>query len=371
MLRRTSSRATDVGLKPAARDRSAFTSAVTLDNVIQGSTPSPCDSKWNLQGRNMNYSFDPDLAGGLAIIPPIDFSDLGATRASAAYMLELIRPTLDRSGVRTRVLDIPGHSEGDPSVSIRLHCPESADSAVPVLVDLHGGGFCVNDAEISDSQSLDIVRNVGCAVLSVSYRLAPENPYPAGLDDAHAAVDWIARSGAEYGIDASRIGLIGQSAGGGIAAGLAMRLRDVGGPRIIFQYLGVPEVDDRLLSPSMQAYHDTPFWSLPNAVLSWRNYLGELHGGDVPIYAAPARADVEQLKGLPPTYISAMQYDPLRDEGLEFGMKLAQAGVPVELHLYPGTFHGSFFIDSAPVSRREIDGRNDAIRRGLGLSPLA
>ncbi len=135
-----------------------------------------------------------------------------------------------------------------------------------------------------------------------------------------------------------------------------------------FQYLGMPELDDRLQTASMREFTDTPMWTQANAALSWRYYLGDDYqpgGEDVPVYAAPARASAEELKGLPPAYISAMEFDPLRDEGVLYALALMAAGVPVELHAYPGTFHGSMLARHAVVSRRQNAETMDALRRGL------
>ncbi len=144
--------------------------------------------------------------------------------------------------------------------------------------------------------------------------------------------------------------------------------RDRGGPGLCFQYLGMPELDDRLQTASMREFTDTPMWTQSNAALSWRYYLGDDYqpgGEDVPIYAAPARASAEELKGLPPAYISAMEFDPLRDEGVLYALALMAAGVPVELHAYPGTFHGSMLARHAAVSRRQNAEMLEALRRGL------
>ena len=151
---------------------------------------------------------------------------------------------------------------------------------------------------------------------------------------------WLHDQADALGVDPTRVAVNGGSAGGGLAAGLALLARDRGGPAICFQYLGIPELDDRLDTPSMQQFHDTPMWSRPQAEQSWEWYLGDAHGtDDVSPYAAPARAT--DLAGLPPAYMSTMEFDPLRDEGIIYALKLLAAGVSVELHSFPGTFHGS------------------------------
>ena len=145
--------------------------------------------------------------------------------------------------------------------------------------------------------------------------------------------------------------------------------RDRQGPQLCFQFLGIPELDDRLQTPSMQQFVDTPMWNRPNAELSWDFYLGEhfARGAtDVPYHAAPARCD--DLTGLPPAYISTMEFDPLRDEGVLYALKLMQAGVATELHSFAGTFHGSSLFATAQVSQREAAEMMVVLRRGLNIA---
>jgi acetyl esterase len=204
-------------------------------------------------------------------------------------------------------------------------------------------------------------------VVSVAYRLAPEHPYPAGLEDCYAALVWLAGHAAELGVDPARLAVAGGSAGGGLSAALALLARDRGGPALCFQYLAIPELDDRLTTPSMQAFVDTPLWNRPSAVRSWEYYLGPgLAAGsdDVPPYAAPSRAT--DLAGLPPAYISVCEFDPLRDEGIAYAQALLAAGVSVELHLFPGTFHGSTMVNpAAAISRRQNEETAAVLARAL------
>jgi len=156
--------------------------------------------------------------------------------------------------------------------------------------------------------------------------------------------------------------VMGQSAGGGLSAGLALMARDRGGPSLCFQVLGMPELDHRLETPSMHDFVDTPLWNRPNAIESWRCYLGDAVG-EVSPYASPAIA--KDLSGLPPAFVSTMEFDPLRDEGIEYALRLLQAGVPVELHQYPGTFHGSQLVAEAAVSKRGQRDMMGALERAL------
>jgi acetyl esterase len=213
------------------------------------------------------------------------------------------------------------------------------------------------------SNAVRLANDLGAVVVSVEYRLAPENPYPAAIEDCDAALCWVHEQASELGVDPTRVAVVGSSAGGGLAAGLNLLARDRGGPPICFQFLGIPEIDDRLDTPSMQQFVDTPMWTRASAEQSWRRYLGDLYGGDVPAYAAPARAT--DLSGLPPTYVSTMEYDPLRDEGIIYALRLLQAGVSVELHSFPGTFHGSAAVTSAAVTQRQFAEMALALRRAL------
>jgi acetyl esterase/lipase len=241
-----------------------------------------------------------------------------------------------------------------PDVPVRVYRPKAGASAPrPAVFEIHGGGFMMGDIAMMDPWCQRVAAEIDAVVVSVEYRLAPEHPFPAGLEDCYAALVWTATEAKKLGIDPERIAVAGQSAGGGLAAATALLARDRGGPKLCFQLLEIPELDDRLDTPSMVAFTDTPLWNRPSAVWSWRHYLGPDHRGEVSPYAAPARA--ENLAGLPPAYISTMEFDPLRDEGILYGLRLLQAGVSVELHSYPGTFHGSALLANAEVSRRNME----------------
>lgn len=242
-------------------------------------------------------------------------------------------------------------------VPVRVYRPRSAGGDLPGILYLHGGGFCIGDIDTEHGGAVALANAVGAVVVNVDYRLAPEHPYPAGLEDCYTALQYLA--GLE-GVDATRLAVHGQSAGGGLAAATALLARDRGGPALAFQSLGIPELDDRLETPSMQAFTDTPMWSRVQAVKSWEYYLG---GQEADAYAAPAR--MEDLSGLPPAYVVTCQYDPLRDEGITYALRLLQAGVAVELHQYPGTFHGSALVREAEVVQRMEAENIAALRRAL------
>jgi acetyl esterase/lipase len=207
-----------------------------------------------------------------------------------------------------------------------------------------------------------IALGLGAVVVVPEYRLAPEHPFPAGLDDCYAALCWLHDGAADLGVDGARIGVGGQSAGGGLAAATALLARDRNGPPLCFQFLGIPELDHRLETTSMRTFVDTPMWHRTNAELSWQYYLGT-DPTHVSPYASPAIA--ADLHGLPPAYVTTMEFDPLRDEGIVYALRMLEAGVSVELHSFPGTFHGSAIVGSAAVSRRANTEMVEALRRGL------
>ncbi|GAA4706616.1 alpha/beta hydrolase [Pseudonocardia yuanmonensis] len=312
----------------------------------------------------VEYDFDPELAAAIPVLPVLDVSDLPAARATLTELRDQL-PAPDETGVTVTEVRVPG-PEGAPDVPLRIYRPDVPAGPVGIY-DVHGGGFIMGDLDGSHAANVAIARSVGAVLVTVDYRLAPEHRFPAGLEDCYAGLVWFAEHAEEYGVDPDRIAIHGISAGGGLCAALALLARDRGGPAIAFQYLGVPEVDDRLETPSMRAFTDTPIWNRPNAVVSWDSYLGEGVRGtnEVSPYAAPARAT--DLAGLPPAYVSVMAFDPLRDEGIAYALALQAAGVPVELHLFPGTFHGSSLIEDATISKREAAERVAVLRQALDL----
>jgi acetyl esterase/lipase len=311
------------------------------------------------------HRFDAELAVALASMPAVEISDLMTNRAVLKERFAQLPPP-DTTGVTVTDRTVPG-PDGAPAVGVRIYRPDTPAAPVGIL-DVHGGGFLVGDLEMNHAGNVAMARDLGAVVVAVDYRLAPEHPFPAGLEDCYAALSWFSAHADELGVDRNRIAIHGQSAGGGLCAGLALLARDRGGPAIAFQYLGIPELDDRLATHSATTFVDTPNWHRAGAILSWDSYLGEGRRGtaDVSPYAAPARST--NLAGLPPAYISAMEFDPLRDEDIAYATALLIAGVSVELHVFPGTFHGSVRIPAA-VSRREIDERSVVLRRALGILP--
>ena len=311
---------------------------------------------------------DPELAAMIDLLPKIDLVDPVAARQAFEEILVAIR--VDIPGIETLDIEdrlVPG-ADGDPDVPVRVYRPAgaAAGARVPGLLMIHGGGFMIGSVEAEHAGAALTAIDTGAVVVSVEYRLAPEHPYPAGVHDCYAALSYLHAEADALGVDPARVALSGASAGGGLAAATALMAHDRGGPAICFQLLAIPELDDRLETPSMRTFVDSPLWNRPLAVQSWRAYLGPLYGSaEVPAYAAPARA--EDLAGLPPAYISTAENDPLRDEGIDYAQRLLQAGVSVELHQFPGTFHGSALVTSAAVSKRAQRESALVLRQALGV----
>ena len=309
------------------------------------------------------YPFDPEVGEFAALLYSMpEPTDVPSQRAAIeTFIAMMLAPELDGLDVSDR--QVPGR-DGGPAVAVRVYAPVERTGAAPGILYLHGGGFTVGSLDSEHAIAARMARALGVVLVSVDYRLAPEHPFPAGLEDCYTALAWLHAEADALGVDRSRIAVHGGSAGGGLAAALALLARDRGGPGLCFQYLGIPELDDRLETPSMQRFVDTPAWSRPLAVQSWAHYLGD-HEGPVSPYAAPARAT--DLVGLPPAYVSVYEFDPLRDEGIEYAARMLAAGVSVELHCFPGAFHGSSVVATAAVHQREAAERIAVWRRALVL----
>lgn len=308
-------------------------------------------------------AYDPELAPFVPHLPTLGMDDVPAARAGLAEILGNM-PTGDPpTNVTWDDRKIPG-TAGDPDVAVRVYQPTDTTTGRPGVLYIHGGGFCVGSVETEHEGALRTCAGLGVTVVSVDYRLAPEDPFPAGFDDCYAALEWMASRCDDLGVDPERLAVMGGSAGGALAAAVALAARDRNGPKLRFQLLNIPVIDDRLDTPSMRAFTDTPMWNRSNAELSWRHYLGEERSNVSP-YAAPGRAT--DLRGLPAAYVSTMEFDPLRDEGIGYALRLLEAGVQVELHQYPGTFHGSSVIPTAAVSRRSASEMMAALGRALGV----
>ncbi|WP_055599374.1 alpha/beta hydrolase [Streptomyces aureus] len=295
---------------------------------------------------------DPELEAFVPLFPRTDLTDPVAARKNSARLAAAV-PAPDTTDMEVEDRTVPA----DPPVPVRVYRPRGARGAV---VWLHGGGFLMGDLDTEHPWAGRIAASSGAVVISVGYRLAPEHPYPAALDDAYAVLEWAAGHAAELGVEPDRIAVGGHSAGANLAAAVTLRARDRQGPPIRFQLLNQPGLDDRQDSWSAVNFTDTPWFYRDKSLASWQHYLG---GGPATPYAAPARA--EDLTGLPPAYLATAEFDPNRDEGLAYALRLLQARVSVEIHQWPGTFHGSQAILSAEVSQRQNAELGAALGRAL------
>jgi acetyl esterase len=312
----------------------------------------------------MAYAIDPELQPLIELLPTVDLDDLEGSRARTLELVRTINAGVDVAGVVSVDHLVTGPDDAS-DVLVRVYAPDgpAAAGGRPALLDIDGGGFTGGSIEMEHGFCVSVARRLGIVAATVEYRLAPEHPFPAGIEDCYAALRWLHEAASDLGIDRTRVGVGGQSAGGGLAAGTALLARDRGETPLCFQFLGIPELDHRLETASMHAFADTPLWSRPQAIVSWERYLGPAHGGAVSPYASPAIAP--DLSGLPPAYVTTMEFDPLRDEGILYALRLMEAGVQVELHSYPGTFHGSSLVTTAAVSRRANEELLVALARGL------
>jgi cation diffusion facilitator CzcD-associated flavoprotein CzcO/acetyl esterase/lipase len=305
----------------------------------------------------MRGTVDPELAPVVPLIPDFPFSDIEGSRAALEAMLASA-PPLDAGDVVVADRKIPG-AAGGPEVGVRIFTPDSGHARIPAVLDIHSGGFAMGSVAFNDAANVALARELGVVVVSVDYRLAPEHPYPAAAEDCYAALRWLAQSALELDIDPRRIAVMGDSAGGALAASTVLLARDRGGPAVAFQALVEPVLDDRLATPSMRL--ETIAWYRSNAELSWEYYLG---GAEADHYAAPAR--MADLARLPPTFVSVNELDCVRDEGLDYARRLLESGVSTEVHCWPGAFHGFHLtMPGATISCRALAATHDALRRAL------
>jgi acetyl esterase len=306
-------------------------------------------------------AFLDNLAAGGA--PPIEQLPLADARAVRSEMIEAGGPEQPVAEVRNR--SVPGP---DGPIRIRVYRPVRNET-LPALIFFHGGGFVICNLDTHDRQCRALANASGCAVISVDYRLAPENKYPAAVNDAYAATQFIAEHPAEFGIDPNRIAVGGDSAGGNLATVVALLSRERGGPRLKFQLLIYPVVDFYDQSPSMQQYSQGYF--LTREGMDWftNSYLPSREAGLEPS-ASPMNAT--DLSALPPAMVITAECDPLRDQGEEYARKLQGAGVPVELKRYEGMIHPFFqfggILDTARVAMNDAA---SALRGALGNTTSA
>ena len=308
----------------------------------------------------------PELAPGIDLFPSLNMGE-GLEGLRGGLDREMPPLPAELEAVTCVERFIPG-APGDPDVRVLHYTPPGKASAPrPAVLEIHGGGYIIGTADISDPANRVVAHELGCIVVAVDYRLAPETAWPGSLNDNYAALCWLAENAAELGVDPARIAIFGGSAGGGHAAALAIHARNMKGPAICFQLIDYPMLDDRTcIDPEPHPYAGEYVWTPELNHFGWKSLLGAEPGSDgVHETAAPARA--RDLSGLPPAFISIGALDLFLDESLEYTRRLARAGVPVELHVIPGAFHGSGMVADAPQSQQVAQLRMQALARGMGI----
>jgi len=314
----------------------------------------------------MSFTYDPEfaaaiapMAGAMADATPPAVGDVEARRA-------LWEPIIAAAGTAqpipadVKMSDQYATAEDGAQIQMRWYVKDGAAPG-PAVLFFHGGGYIFGHIDHFDGPVARYVSASGVPMLSVEYRRTPEHPFPTPIEDAYAALRWLHEHAPELGVDPGRIGVMGDSAGGGMAAAVSILTRERGGPKITRQILIMPMLDDRTTTPDP---HIAPYalWSYDDSATAWPALLGDAAGGpDVPATAAPAR--LEDATGLPPAYIEVGQLDVFRDEDTAYATKLSRAGVPVEFHLHPGVPHEFDSIAfNSDVARRAIADRVRALK---------
>lgn len=311
---------------------------------------------------------DPELVPALEVYPDgvLNRETLAITREFLEKMTADVNATLPKvEGITQEDRLVPG-PEGAPDVGIRIYKPAGRAKNRPGFFWIHGGGYVLGTLDGDDYGIKLRMKAVGCVTVSVDYRRAPEAPFPGPVEDCYSALKWMFENADELGVDRSRIAIGGASAGGGLAAGLALLVRDRGEMAPIFQLLIYPMIDDSNVAPASDTLPDTYIWSRAKNRFGWTSYLGREPGGEgISPYAAAYRA--RDLAGLPPAIIVVGDLDLFVDEDMEYARRLIGAGIPTELHVYPGAYHGfNGFAPEATVSRLCNITCTKALKKALG-----
>ncbi len=310
---------------------------------------------------------DPELLAVLDMAPALELTDETLALARAAGWEAPVDPAAD-AAVECVRRSVAGPA-GAPEVDVLCFRPKAAAGTLGCIFHIHGGGYVLGTAEVMKAALKPLALKLGCAIVSVDYRLAPETCAPGSVEDCYAALAWLNANIGLLGVDGARVGVMGESAGGGLAAALALLVRDRGEYALAFQHLIYPMLDDRTSAEDASDPH--PFagefvWNNASNRFGWAALLGHAPGApDVSPYASPARAD--SLAGLPPAFISTGALDLFLEEDMEYARRLTRAGVATELHVYPGAFHGFDFNPGADVAERARRDSHAALARSLRL----
>jgi acetyl esterase/lipase len=312
----------------------------------------------------------PELLRGLEALPSFEFTDevLRTLRSAGPITRAMSPPPLspEQQSIACEQHFVPG-PPGAPDVRVLVYTPPDKNGGQrPALLHIHGGGYVLGTPELNDGLNRAHAVELGCVVVSVDYRLAPETRFPGAVEDCYAALGWLHKQAEPLGVDVTRVAIAGESAGGGHAAALALLVRKRREFKICLQLLDSPMLDDRTGSNSdPHPYCGEFVWTQNSNRFGWRSLLGVEPGGpDVPVEAVPARAT--DLSGLPPTFIAVGALDLFLEESIEYARRLIRAGVPTELHVTPGAYHG-FFVsgEEAPQVKDHLRLRTNALARAL------
>ncbi len=305
--------------------------------------------------------FHPDLQSAARFFP--SFTITPRALRVVRWLFRLIPTSRAPDEVTVENVQVPG-PEGASPVRVRIYRPQKAQGPIPALLWIHGGGYVIGRPEMDDINCIDFARELGILVVSVDYRLAPEFPFPAPLEDCYAAMGWLFKNADTLGVLPERIGIAGASAGGGLAAALAQLAHDRQEFRPAMQLLVYPMLDDRTTTRTDLDDSNFRGWNQGSNVFGWTSYLGRKPGGvEMPAHSVPARRP--DLSGLPPTWIGVGTCDLFHDEDVEYAERLKAAGVACDLVVVPGAFHGFDGVRSAAVSRDFRHAYKAALRRGL------
>ena len=303
------------------------------------------------------------------LLPNLTKLGVGRVKETSAETLAAIRgltvTTLTARAAPQPLIEMQDHqvrSHEGHDILVRTYRPAGQNQRLSAVLNIHGGGMITGSVQGDQATCIRMALSCDALVASVEYRLAPEHPFPAGLNDCYDALLWLREHAAVLNVDRLRLAVAGNSAGAGLAASVALLSRDRNGPAICFQALASPMLDDRTKFQGNEEFSGIPGWSVEVNAFAWKCLLP--NGGDDSTYAAPARAD--DLSGLPAAYISIGSLELFRDEALKYASRLAKAGVPVELHLYPGAYHGWERLNpAADLTKRSTRERDIALRGAL------
>ncbi|KAG9247361.1 Alpha/Beta hydrolase protein [Calycina marina] len=310
--------------------------------------------------------YDPELLKSLAMnpgFPPFASKEILDAVRDSVNQVSMVETTMTDPEISHEEVSIPGPG-GKLALSI-VRLKKSVGGPRPIIYFMHPGGLILGDKLLCIQGTFDWIKENDAVVVSVDYRLAPEHPYPAQINDCEAGLKWVISQASELKIDLSKLILAGMSAGGGLAAALALKFCNEGGPKVLAQCLIWPMLDDKMETASTKQFMDATTWSGANSIHAMEMVIPGLRGTEgVPIYAFPARAT--DLTKLPQAFVDVGGAEMFRDEDVEYASRMAAAGVSVELHVWPGAYHGSDVnVPSAMISQTACATRAAWLKRIL------